>query len=415
MKVHVYGNVLNLGYITTKMLRAKGVDAILFLDDSSSAKQDYPWWDDSSLNENNLPDWIKYYKTFPFFLLPNKETKKMIQDFSKCDVAFVSCYGPILAMKAKIPFVFISAASDLNMIDIKSDIKKIFLTSNTIKGKLRKTVKILTFSLLQKKAIIKKANRVISGIGYQYKNVIEKYNIQHKTIQTNLPKDIKNFAAPFDENLYKKYKEYKTVYFMLSRHTWFSVWNNFKGNDKFIKAFGRFVNEYKPNCLFICSTKGVDSKESIKLVKDLGIEDYIEWVEDMPKYQLKKFMTLPNMIMVDNFWHDKWYIQYPEDKEKPKVGFGFGSVESMASKRPLITAFTDYEFYNNEEPPIFNAFTIDEIYEAIVKSYEMENEELLNLGKKGYDFAYKWYDNDSAENKILDIIQEVYKESLNVK
>ena len=128
MKVHVYGNVLNLGFIAVKMLRSKGVDAVLFLDDTSKQKQDYPWWDEPELSENNLPYWIKYYKTFPFFLIPNKETKRMIKDFSNCDVAFVSCYGPILAMKAKVPFVFVSAASDLNMIDIPLDFKKVFFT-----------------------------------------------------------------------------------------------------------------------------------------------------------------------------------------------------------------------------------------------------------------------------------------------
>ena len=56
MKVHLYGNVLNLGYITAKMLREKGIDAILFLDDASPHSQDYPWWDDQSLNENNFPE-----------------------------------------------------------------------------------------------------------------------------------------------------------------------------------------------------------------------------------------------------------------------------------------------------------------------------------------------------------------------
>ena len=41
MKVHVYGNVLNIGYITVKMLREKGIEAILFLDDASTHSLDY--------------------------------------------------------------------------------------------------------------------------------------------------------------------------------------------------------------------------------------------------------------------------------------------------------------------------------------------------------------------------------------
>ena len=99
MKVHLYGNTLNSAYHLTKLMRSKGIDAILFLDQSSVHEQDYPWWDDPTINKNNLPNWIKYYTTFPFFLFPNKETRRMIKDFGDCDIALVSCYGPMLAMK----------------------------------------------------------------------------------------------------------------------------------------------------------------------------------------------------------------------------------------------------------------------------------------------------------------------------
>ena len=412
MKVHVYGNVLNLGYITAKMLREKGVDAILFLDDASPHSQDYPWWDDPSLNENNLPDWVRYYKIFPFFLLPNKKTKIMIQDFSKCDVAFVSCFGPILAMKAKVPFVFMSAGSDLNLIDIKSDIKKVFLSANTFKGRIKKILKILTFSQLQKKAIVKHANKIIIGMGYQYKTYIEGYNIQHKTYRVNLPKDIKGYnKEEVDEELNSFYKEYKVVFFMISRHFWSSIWNTYKGNDKFLRAYAKFVKEFKPNTLLITAEKGIDVDKSKKIIESEGIQDYVHWVEDMPKFKLKKIQSLPNVVMVDNFWHDQYYKQYPKDKNNPKVGFGFGSVESLASKRPLLTAFRDPEFYNGEHPPIFEAFTEQEIYKQLIAIYDCSQDELIRKGKEGYEFAVKWYDNTSPNNMILDIIKDVHEEN----
>ena len=393
------------------MLRAKGVEAILFLDDTSESQQDYPWWDEPGMDKNNLPEWIKYYQTFPFFFIPNSLTKQMIKDFSNCDVAFVSCFGPIVAMKAKVPFVFVSAGSDLNMIDIWQDIKIAKNSSYSFLAKIKKLVKITFYSPLQKKAIVNHCNRVLIGMGFQYKNYIQKFALQDKTSLMNLPKKIDDFNIPEDANLKEKYKKYKVVYFMLSRHTWFSVWNDYKGNDKFIKAYAKFYKKYKPNALFICSTKGNDTAKSKALVRELGIDDAIEWVDDMPKYTLKKYQSLKNMVMVDNFWHDEWYKKFPADKDAPKVGFGFGSVESLAAKRPLLTAFTDYEFYNNEEPPILKAFTIDEIYDRLVESYTMSNQELNQIGENGFEFVKKWYDNDSPNNKILDFITEVYEES----
>jgi glycosyltransferase involved in cell wall biosynthesis len=411
MKVHLYGNVLNLAFITTKMLRAKGVDAILFLDNTSPVQQDYPWWDDPSINKGNLPNWIKYYDTFPIFAFPNKTTRKMISDFSECDVAFVSCFGPIVAMKAKVPFVFVSAGSDLNMIDLWQDIKVAFNDSTDYLSKFKKLIKIIFYSPLQKKAIVKHCDKILIGMGFQYNNYIKKFKLEHKTSLMNLPKDINDFNIPIDDELNQKYKKYKVVYFMLSRHSWFSVWNEYKGNDKFIKAYAQFYKEYQPNALFICSTKGIDIIKSKELVKELGIENAIEWVDDMPKYILKKYQSLKNMVMIDNFWHDQWFVKFPADKLMPKVGFGFGSVESLAAKRPLLTSFTDYEFYNNEEPPILKAFTINEIYNKLVESYTMTNDELNELGEKGFQFVTKWYDNNSPNNKILDFITTVYEES----
>ena len=70
MKVHIYGNTLNSAYHLTKILRDRGIEAEMFLDNTSGLQQDYPWWDDISLNENSLPGWVHYYKTFPFFHLP---------------------------------------------------------------------------------------------------------------------------------------------------------------------------------------------------------------------------------------------------------------------------------------------------------------------------------------------------------
>ena len=408
MKVHVYGNTLNSAYHLTRALRGKGIDAEMFLDQTNPFEQAYPWWDDPEMNENNLPSWIHYYKIFPFFLAPNKETKKMISDFAKCDIALVSCYGPVLAMKAKVPFVFYSLGTDLNMISYSKDIKAVLYNSQSLKDKIRKLIKIIAFTPLQRKAIIKYAERIIIYMGYQYKPFIESYGLQHKTHKLCYPKDVLNYGVFLDEDLYKRYKKYKVVFFMFSRHSWASVWNEYKGNDKFLRAFAKFVKEEQPNSLLITSIKGIDVQQSREIVEKEGIGKYVEWVEDMPKYLLKNYQSLPNVVMVDNFWHDKWYIQFPEDKKYPKVGFGFGCIESLASKRPLITAFKDQEFYNNEMPPIFYAFSEEEIYERIKQAYSLSLNELKEYGEEGFNFAVKWHEQTNVIETHIKILKDVF-------
>jgi hypothetical protein len=411
MKVHVYGNTLNSAYHLTKILRDKGINAEMFLDNTSPMQQDYPWWDENLISKNNLPSWVHYFETFPFFLFPNKQTKQLIEDFSKCDIALVSCYGPILAMKAKVPFVFYSLGSDLNMISLKKDFKIALFNSSSFKIKIRKLIKIITFSPLQATAVKKYANRIIIYMGYQYNPFIKYYNLQYKTRKLCYPKDVINYKTQPDEVLIRKYEKYRIVFFMLSRHSWASEWSEYKGNDKFLKAFVRFVNDRNPNVLLISANKGIDIKKSKKIIVESKIESYVEWVEDMPKYILKKYQALSNMVMVDNFWHDRWFVQFPEDKYEPKVGFGFGSIESLAAERPLLTAFKDHEFYNGEQPPIFDAFTEEEIYNKINQIYDMTIDQLNETGKKGYDFALKWHEQTNVIDKHIDILKEVLKET----
>ena len=417
MKVHIYGNTLNSAYHLTKILRDKGIDAEIFLDNTSKFAQDYPWWDESNLSENNLPSWVHYYKTFPFFLVPNKITRQMIKDFSKCDIALVSCYGPILAMKAKVPFVFYSLGSDLNMISLKKDFNIAIRNSSSIGGKIRKIIKILTFSPLQRKAIIKKASRIIVYMGYQYGPFIKSFNLEKKTHKLRYPKDVINYAIPTDNILYQKYADYKVVFFMLSRHSWASEWNEYKGNDKFLKAYAKFIhNSREPNVLLILSYKGIDIEKSKDIIEEQKIGNYVEWVENMPKYKMKKYQSLPNVVMVDNFWHDQWHTQFPEDNPlKPKVGFGFGCIESLAASRPLITAFKDQDFYNDEQPPIFDAFTENEIYSRINEVYDLTLAELENEGKKGYEFVLKWHEQTTEIETHINILHDVYLEVKNKK
>ncbi len=411
MKVHVYGNTLNSAFHLTKILRDKGVDAEMFLDNSSPLEQDYPWWDDKNLSFDNLPSWVHYYPTFPNFIFANGKTKQLINDFSKCDIALVSCYGPILAMNAKVPFVFYSLGSDLNMIDFKDDLNSLFFNTYSPNLKIKKFIKIMTYGRLQAKALKSHANRIIIYTGYQYRPYIVKHNLQAKTVKSTYPMDLINYGVDVDNELYNQYKNYDSVFFMFARHSWKSVWNDIKGNDKFIRSFARFVKEKNPNVVLIMSNKGIDTVASKALVKQLDIDNkYVQWVDDMPKYQLKKYQALPNVVMVDNFWHDRWYERYPEDKDDVKVGFGFGCLESLASKSLLMTAFKNHEFYDGETPPILDAFTEEEIYQRLLQLNEMTIEERNQMRQAGYDFVLKWHEQTKVIHKHIEIIEEAYKE-----
>jgi glycosyltransferase involved in cell wall biosynthesis len=247
-------------------------------------------------------------------------------------------------------------------------------------------------------------------MGYQYLSYIVKHNLQSKTVKTPYPKDIINYGVEVDEQLYEQYKNYDSVFFMFARHSWKSIWNDSKGNDKFIRSFARFVKEKSPNVVLLMTKKGIDAAESEALVKKLGIEEYVQLMDDMPKYKLKEYQALPNSVMVDNFWHDRWYDRFPEHKNEVRVGFGFGCMESLASKSLLMTAFKDHEFYDGEAAPILDAFTEEEIYQRLLQLNEMSLEERNQMRQAGYDFVLKWHEQTNAIHKYIEILREVYSE-----
>ena len=407
-KVYLYGNILNNSYNLTKFLRAKGIDAEMFLDDSSKSQQDYPWWEDTHLSEKNLPDWIHYYKVNPNFVFPQKELKRMITDFSKCDIALVCSWGGIIAQRAGVPYFFYSYGWDLVVTDFWETLKGMF--RNMLQFKKPSALKsLILHSKIQKNAIIN-ADRVGIGTGYQVNTYIKRLGITHKMRKIRLAWELDKYKVETDAKLFEKYKSYEIVYFMVARHTWKSVWNDMKGNDKFIKAFARFAKERTPNVKLVMIDKGPDVIDSKKLVEELKIQNYVEWVPEMNKDGIRAYNSLPNVVTVDYFWHDQWYIRYPEDKDRPRIGFGSASVEAMSAERPLITVFFDEFFYDGAMPPVLYAFKEDEIYNRLIESLDMGKEGRKENGKRGREFVEKYHSSEKTIDLYIKVLTEILEE-----
>lgn len=412
MKVHLYGNTLNCSYDLTKYLRAMGIDAIMFLDNFSVAKQDYPKWEDKDMDVENYPEWIRYYNTKPFFLIPNKVTQQMISDFGACDVALVCGFGPIVAMKAKVPFIFYSIGSDLNCIDIREEIMMLFKTKLPLTRKFGRLVKMLTYTPLQIKAIKKHANLIMVFSGYQLNPYIKKHGLLYKTITLRWLFDIGKYTSVTNKELSCKYKNYDIVFFMVARHNWKSVWTDIKGNDKFLHAFASFVKKSDdPNVKLILINKGDDVSSSKEIIESENIEEYVEWVDQMDKDGIRSFESLSNCVVVDQFWHDEWFKRYPADRLRPAIGFGFGSIEALSASRPLITVFFDENFYGDESPPIFKAFTKEEIEVKLEECYGMSAGERMELGKKGREFVLKYHHWENNIGAYIDALKKVADEN----
>src|SRR5438552_514061 len=255
MKVHVYGNILNNGYNVAFFLRRLGYDATFFLDQSSPNQQDYPWWEDGHLDPDHLPDWIRYYRFSPNWFFPGGREHRLFTDFGKADIALVCGWGPILAGKAGIPFVFYSYGDDLNLADTRFGVGKILRMM--LHGHMPRGIrKYLTIGLLQRRCL-RQAEYIAIAMSYQTTH-IKALGLLPKMVRFRLAWDTSKYDVATDTSLQPRYARFDKVFFMIARHSWHSLARDLKGNDKFIRAFARYVLGRKRNVKLILIDKGHD-------------------------------------------------------------------------------------------------------------------------------------------------------------
>jgi glycosyltransferase involved in cell wall biosynthesis len=407
MKVFLSGNVLNNSYNLARFLRAKGVHAEMFLDDTIPGGQNYPWWEHSDLSPNQLPAWIHYHRVGARdLMLRTRGFGAMADAFSRCDVALVCGLGPVLAQAAGVPTAFYSFGSDLVTAHTTRELRD---GLRRLAAGQRPGIRTVALGVLQRRALQQHVDAVGVLMGYQINTYLRPLGLLPKSVRLRLAWNIAEYEAKPVDDLVRRYAPYDMVFFMIARHSWRSVWNDAKGNDKFLRAFARFVRERRPNTRLICIDKGIDVAASRALIRELGIGEYIEWVPEMNKDRMRAYYGLPNAVVVDQFWHDDWGRRYPADAVRPRIGFGSGSIEALAARKPLISVFFEQDFYDGATPPILAAFREEEIHARLVEALEMGPEGRRSMGDAGHAFVTRYHDWHSTADMYVRLLEDVVR------
>ncbi len=407
MKIHTYGNVLNNSYNLTRFLRAKGIDAEMFLDDTSLSGQDYPWWEDADVTADALPPWIHYHPVTRADVLRNSAPfRGMVSAFRNCDAALTCSWGPILSAAADVPSFFYSYGGDLVVAHTAKALRD---GARRMVAGYRPGIRDVLLGRLQRRAL-DHVSRIGVSNAYQIENYVRPLGLLPKMVRTRLAWDLDAYAPQPSPELAARYEAYDMVFFMLTRHVWCSVWNDIKGNDKFIRAFAAFVRSGSRPTKLIMVEKGQDVDASKALVRALGIERHVDWISEQNKDGMRRYYSIPNVVIVDQFWHDDWKRCYPGDAPLPRMSFGSGSIEALAARRPLISAFFDHEIYDGESPPILTAFTVPEILERLHECAAIGPEGLRDYGERGHAFVRRHHDwrvtTDLYISHLRDIAQQ---------
>jgi hypothetical protein len=160
--------------------------------------------------------------------------------------------------------------------------------------------------------------------------------------------------------------------------------NSFKGNDAFLKAFARASRHLEKRNIFIkCRIlyRGPDKDVAIKLICRESAERFFEWVKPTTTVKLIEYFSQSDVV-IDQF----------------NLGIlGMIAMEAMAQAKPVMIHIDKncWPLVYDEEPPVINCHTEDEIYQAILAW--SDRKKLQALGERAEKWVRKYHDVHTAD------------------
>lgn len=188
-------------------------------------------------------------------------------------------------------------------------------------------------------------------------------------------------------------------FFSAVRHLWAKRSRRFadyKGNDVILCAFSRYLEISKDrSSKLILMLKGTDVELTKKLIRQLGIDDYVVWKEEMPKKDLLAYYQGASLC----------FGQFG----LPMVSYAV--IEPLANASPCVSYIADSgcpsqtPFYNTM-PPVFNSRDPEEIAQFIHKMASGSN--------YAADVSYRswlWAKENCSEDVFIKSVAELFANS----
>ncbi|WP_452603015.1 hypothetical protein [Pontimicrobium sp. MEBiC06410] len=392
-KIALLGNMNNNHNSLTRYLRDAGFDAQLFLYENE-VDHFMPGCDQYGTVYKEYTNYLKWgsYKSLVFF---NK--KKIKDDLKDFDFVIGSRLAPAILNKAGMKLdVAIPTGSDLYEFPffqgyrLKNLLKYFFVSKHQRKGfeECSHLIWDETNPGIENKIgkIKFKGNRLKCGIPMIYLPEYTKENIQKHISESHLYSRFKKIR---DEN--------DIVIFHQTRHLWKSVPSNMpehnKGNDRLFHAVKKLIDN-NPNLNIAVNTfsYGGDVDESKKLIKDLGIEKYVNWFEKSPRKEIMIGIDLADIVA----------------GQFKNCYYTYGSVlEGVTMKKVIIHNRSNEMEYKKKLSklfPVIHAETKNDIYEGLTKYINNKEYYDTEVAKE----AYNWLENvliKKPVNYIIDAIQ----------
>lgn len=430
MKLAIYGNNLNVGYFFARSFRQLGVDAkLLYVEER--LPQDRPgWWiKDEELDRACL---IDVGKPFDIARLRSLASDPRIAELyalaSTFDVILFMQDGPAIFSELPHPAkVFMSQGGDLQNMPFALDQYLNFKTMlSVLRGQQKfggrqasgERAPVSTFSKLRNALALFKKHMLRQLRQRRGLRQCARWICQPNQIELierlSYPLDNVSFlplphfldpAQDADPELECRYGGYDIVFLHPTRQLFLPLDRNpyMKGNDKLLRGYADFISTAKLKTRLILVRKGRagDLAAADDLIREVGLTEHIEWLEDMPNTQLRRFYLLENCVVCDQYESALGYL---------------GAIGREASIHgcPLVTTFEPHNrlLYGDDLPPhVFPAKSVEEIREAMVQIAALTPAERSALRREGKDWALRNHAPSVLVPKYLDVLQSVLSAS----
>ena len=208
-------------------------------------------------------------------------------------------------------------------------------------------------------------------------------------------KYIKTTKNEFINSIIRLKKSSQFIVFHHCRHQWYDQDEiNYKGNDKLIKGFGKFIQQNKEiKASLILFEAGEDVDRSKNLIKILNIEDYVKWFPVTDRKDIMIGISLCD-VGVAEIGNLSW-ITYST------------VCEFMCMSKPIIMYREDELYKDSYEYlyPILKASDNEDVASALTKVYN-DRKLSSDMGEK----SKKWFDKYVVGDGLMKIINAIESE-----
>jgi glycosyltransferase involved in cell wall biosynthesis len=170
------------------------------------------------------------------------------------------------------------------------------------------------------------------------------------------------------------------------RHDW-----EIKGNQIIIQALPHILKKINKSITLIFCEWGQEVEKSKQLIKDLGIQEHIQWIRPLPKYRLGKYFKAVDVTL------DQMILNC----------FGGIAPQSLAAGTPVIMSYKpECSAWMFPEPaPILQAFDAQEVCDRVLQALDPEWRK--GFKKKAEEWIFKYHSPQVLLNEHLAVYKRV--------